>query len=136
MDEKLELLRRVPLFAGLGGREIEEVGQLVDEVDVPEGTVLTTEGRTGNEFFVIVAGAVRVEREGVRVATLRDGDFLGEISLLDGRPRSATVTAESPSRLLVLSHREFDSLLDRFPTIQRAVLAALADRVRRVEPEV
>ena len=135
MDAKLELLRRVPLFAGLGRKELEEVGALVDEVDLPAGQVLTTEGRYGSEFFVIVSGTARVERDGVHVRTLHDGDFLGEIALIDGRPRSATVTLESPARLLVLGHREFDSLLDRFPNIQRAVLQALAQRVRRTESE-
>jgi CRP/FNR family cyclic AMP-dependent transcriptional regulator len=135
MDAKVELLRRVPLFAGLGGRDLEEVARLVDEVDVPAGHVLTTQGQSGAEFFVIVSGSARVDRDGVKVMTLRDGDFLGEISLIDGRPRSATVTAETPLQLLVLAHREFHSLLDRFPTIQRAVLNALAERVRRTEPE-
>ncbi len=135
MDAKLELLRLVPLFAGLGRHELEEIERLVDEIDVPAGKVLTTQGRSGAEFFVIVSGSARVERDGVIVRTLGDGDFLGEIALIDGRPRSATVTVETPARLLVLAHREFDSLLDRFPTIQRKVLDALAHRVRQTEPE-
>jgi CRP-like cAMP-binding protein len=134
MNDKLEMLRRVPLFAGLGRRELEEVARLTDEIDLPAGRALTTEGDYAHEFFIIVAGSARVERDGATVATLRDGDFLGEIALLDGHPRSATVTVEEPSRLLVLGHREFNSLLDRFPTIQREVLLALAARVRRAEP--
>jgi CRP/FNR family transcriptional regulator, cyclic AMP receptor protein len=135
MDQKLELLKRVPLFAGLGRRELEEIGRLGDEVDVPQGRELTSQGQFGHEFFVIITGAARVERDGVRVRTLHDGDFLGEIALLDGRPRSATVTLEAPSRLLVIGHREFLSLLEQFPSIQRAVLMALAERVRQTEPE-
>jgi len=135
MDQKLELLKRVPLFTGLGRRDLEEIGRLGDEVDVPEGRALTSQGDFGHEFFVIVKGAARVERDGVRVRTLHDGDFLGEIALLDGRPRSATVTVEAPTRLLVIGHREFLSLLDQFPSIQRAVLMALAERVRQTEPE-
>ncbi len=134
MNDKLEMLRRVPLFAGLGRRELEEVARLTDEIDLPAGRALTTEGDYAHEFFIIVAGSARVERDGATVAPLRDGDFLGEIALLDGQPRSATVTVEEPSRLLVLGHREFNSLLDRFPTIQREVLLALAARVRRAEP--
>jgi CRP-like cAMP-binding protein len=66
---------------------------------------------------------------------MTDGDFLGEIALIDGRPRMATATTETPTRLLVLAHREFDSLMQRFPQIQGAVLRALAERVRRTEPE-
>jgi CRP/FNR family cyclic AMP-dependent transcriptional regulator len=135
MDDKLEMLRRVPLFAGLGRRELEEVARLTDEIELPAGRTLTTEGEYGHEFFVIVTGSARVERDGATLATLRDGDFLGEIALLDGRPRSATVTVAEPSRLLVLGHREFNSLLDRFPGIQREVLLALAARVRRAEPD-
>jgi hypothetical protein len=94
MDQKLELLRRVPLFTGLGGRELEEVGRLADEVELPAGRVLTHEGRSADEFFVIVDGSVRIERGGVTVAQLGDGDFLGEIALIDGGPRTATATAE------------------------------------------
>jgi CRP-like cAMP-binding protein len=135
MNEKVELLRRVPLFAGLGERDLEEVQRLTDEVDVPAGRELTTEGRSGEEFFLIVSGRVGVVRDGVRVRTMSDGDFLGEIALLDGRARSATVTTEAPTRLLVLAHREFNSLLERFPAIQSAVLRALAERVRQTEPE-
>jgi len=136
MDQKLDLLRRVPLFGGCRQRELEEIGRLVDEVDVPAGHVLMTQGRTGGEYFVIVSGTVRVERDGVRIATLKDGDFLGEIALVDEGPRSATVTAETPLRLLVVGHREFHSLLDRSPTVERSVLTALAKRVRRTEPDL
>jgi CRP-like cAMP-binding protein len=135
MDHKLDHLRRVPLFAALGSRDLQEVARLVDEVDVPAGHVLTTQGRSGGEFFVIVSGRAHVERDGVRVSTLGDGDFLGEIALVDGGPRSATVTAETPLQLLVLAHREFHSLLDQYPSIQRSVLTALAERVRRTESE-
>ncbi len=135
MDDKLRLLRTVPLFAALGGREIEEVGRLVDEVDVPAGRELTRQGQTGGEFFVIVSGRVRIERDGAAIGTLDEGDFLGEIALVDGGRRTATATTETPARLLVLAHREFHSLLEQFPPIQLAVLRALAERVRRSEPD-
>lgn len=131
MDAKVELLRGVPLFAGLGDRELREIAQLVDEIDVPAGQVLTAQGTSGNEFFVIVTGTVGVDRDGARVRELGPGDFLGEISLVDGQPRTATVTAVTPARLLVLAHREFHSLMDRYPDIQRSILGALAVRVRR-----
>jgi CRP/FNR family cyclic AMP-dependent transcriptional regulator len=134
MDDKLEALRRVPLFAGLKRGELEEVARLADEIEVPTGRALTTQGEFAHEFFVILDGSASVVRDGVRVNTLGKGDFLGEIALVDGRPRMATVTAEQPTRLVVLGHREFNSLLARFPDIQRAVLLALADRVRRTEP--
>jgi CRP-like cAMP-binding protein len=128
MDQKLELLRRVPLFAGLGGRELEEVGRLADEIDLPVGRVLTQEGRTASEFFLIVDGSVRVERGGRTVNRLGSGDFLGEIALIDGGPRTATATVED-------GDREFHSLLEQFPAIQLAVLQTMATRVRTLDPD-
>jgi CRP-like cAMP-binding protein len=135
MDPKLELLRRVPLFSDLGKRELEEVGGLADEVDVEAGKVLCVQGDRAEEFFVIVDGQVRIERDGRLVATLGAGDILGEIALVDGGPRSATATTETPSRLLVVGHGEFNSLLDRFPAIQLTVLRTLAKRVRQLDPD-
>ena len=135
MDQKLELLRRVPLFTGLGNREIEEIGRLVDEIDLPAGRELTREGRSGGEFFVIVEGDVRIERGGKVLREMKAGDFLGEIALIDDGPRTATATTTSASRLLVVGHREFHSLMERFPAMQATVLKALAERVRRLEPD-
>jgi len=136
MDQKLELLRRVPLFARLDTKGLQEVGRLADEIDVRPGTELCREGRSGGEFFVIIDGSVAIERQGARVNTLGPGDFLGEIALVDGGPRTATATAESPARLLVVGHREFHTLLEDFPSVRLAVLEALAERVRRLDPAV
>lgn len=134
-DQKLELLKRVPLFTGLGQRDIEELGRLAEEIDLPAGHVLMREGGSGNEFFVIVAGTVGIDRAGARFKSLGPGDFLGEIALVDGGPRTATATTETPAKLLVVGHREFHSLMDQFPSIQTCVLQALARRVRNLEPE-
>ncbi len=132
---KRKLLERVPLFAGLRGRDLEEIERLVDEVDLRERVELTRQGTTGQEFFIIVEGAVRVERDGRLLNRLGPGDFLGEIALIDGKPRMATVTTEEPSRLLVVGHREFHSLLDRRPGVRLKVLEALAERIRNNEPD-
>jgi CRP-like cAMP-binding protein len=134
-DEKLELLKRVPLFAGLGRKEIEEVGRLAEEIDVPAGRALMREGQTGQEFFVIVRGSVLVERGGRQIRSLGPGDFLGEIALVDDGPRTATATTASDSALLVVAHREFHSLMDQFPSVRECVLQALATRVRQLEPD-
>lgn len=136
MDSKLELLRRVPLLAGLGSRELEEVGRLADEIDLPAGRVLTQEGKSGDEFFLIVDGSVRVERGGQVLREMGPGEFLGEISLMDDGPRTATATTATPVRLFVIAHRQFHSLLDRFPGIQTQVLKAMASRIRHLEPDV
>lgn len=133
-DAKLELLRRVPLFAALGKRDIEEVGRLAEEVDVRAGKVLMRQGETGDEFFVIVDGSVAIERDGATIKVLGPGDFLGEIALVDGGPRTATATVETDSRLLVLAHREFHSLMDRQAAVRDCVLRALAQRVRNLDP--
>lgn len=134
MDNKLELLSRVPLFSRCRGNALEELGRLADEIDVPAGATLTQEGKSGAEFFVLVDGRVRVEREGKVVGRLEPGDFFGEIALIDGGPRSATVVAEMPAKLLVIAHREFHTLLADFPGIRQAVFEALAQRVRNLEP--
>lgn len=136
MDQKLELLKRVPLFAGLQQDELQDVAQIAEEMDAPAGEALTHEGRHEGYFFVIVSGAVRVERGGRTLNTLRDGEFLGEISLLDGGPRTATATTESPSELLVMTHQKFAQLLDTSPTIRAAVLKEVGKRLRRLDAEM
>jgi CRP/FNR family transcriptional regulator len=134
MDDKARMLSRVPLFERLNGRALAHVERLVDEVDIPVGKALTTEGLSGREFFIILDGTVSVARGGTTVATLGPGDFFGEIALVDGGPRTATATTMTPCRLLVLAHREFDSLLAEHVEVRAAVLEALASRVRNLDP--
>jgi CRP/FNR family transcriptional regulator, cyclic AMP receptor protein len=133
MDAKAQLLQRVPLFATLRSRGLEEVAKLADEVTVAAGTTLTREGATGGEFFIIVDGSVEVAREGGVLATLGAGDFLGEIALVDGGPRTATARATSDSRLLVMASQQFHTLLADQPEVRTCVLQALAARVRRLD---
>ena len=134
-DQKLELIRGVPLFGGCRGRDLEEVGRLADTITVPAGKVVLIEGQTAHEFFVVVEGTIRVERSGKTLARLGPGDFVGEIALIDGGPRNATVIADTDATLLVLAHREFHALMQQFPSIQLTVLQALARRVRAAEPD-
>ena len=135
MDEKLTLLSRVPLLAGLERKELEEVGRLADEVELPEGRVVAREGASGEEFFVIIEGSVRIERAGVRLADLGPGDFFGELAMLGKIPRTATATCSTACRFLVVGHREFNSLLASYPSIQNAVLHAVAERLARLDAE-
>ena len=134
-DEKLDLLQRIPLFSGFDRRRLERLGMLADEVDVPAGKVLMRQGESGSDMMVVVRGGVAVERDGNRLNTLGPGDFFGEIALVDGGPRTATVTAETPATLLVISHRDFHSMMDEFPEVAAQVMNALANRVRHLEPD-
>lgn len=134
-DEKLEKLRRVPLFADLGKRELERLGMLTDEVDLPAGRVLMRQGDRGEELFVLMRGGARVERDGHVVAERLADDFVGEIALVDGGPRTATVTLTEDSALLVVGRRQFQQLLEEFPDVRLQVLEALAQRVRSAETD-
>jgi CRP-like cAMP-binding protein len=134
-DPKLELLQRVPLFAGMASDTLEALGAIVEDRDVPAGTALTHEGRHEGYFFVIVSGSVRIERRGETINTLRDGDFLGEIALLDGGPRTATAIAETPCRLLVLTYQRFQQLLDTAPEVRTAILEEVGRRFRELDSE-
>jgi CRP/FNR family transcriptional regulator, cyclic AMP receptor protein len=135
MDQKLQLLKQTPLLSGLKGGDLEEVGRLADEVDLPAGKVLMREGDPGREFFVIVDGTVRIERGGTTIRTMGPGDFLGDIALIVEGPRTATAIVETDARLFVVGHREFHSLMDRFPTIKMSVLESVALRLRALEPD-
>jgi CRP/FNR family transcriptional regulator, cyclic AMP receptor protein len=128
-NAKIELIKRVPLFQQLSSRELGEVAALADEIDLPAGRKLTNEGRSGKEFVIIVDGVADVTHRGKTINKLGPGDFLGEIALVTGRPRTATVTTRSPAKLLVLSAQAFRSLLSTMPSIQAKVLNTLAARL-------
>jgi CRP/FNR family transcriptional regulator, cyclic AMP receptor protein len=128
-NAKVELLGRVPLFANCSKRELAEIAALADELSLPAGKKLATEGAQGHEFVVIVDGAAEVRRRGKVVNRLRGGDFLGEIALVTGRKRTATVTTTEPSRILVMTAPAFRSLMRRLPSIQLKVLDALGERL-------
>jgi porphyrinogen peroxidase len=130
-DTKLALLKGVPLFRSLETTQLERLAELAADVQANDGAVLMRQGESGDEFFVVISGNVIVEREGQRLARLGPGDFLGEIALIDGRPRTATATADGDVRLIVLDHGRFEALLDQFPGIGRQVARTLVDRIRR-----
>jgi CRP/FNR family transcriptional regulator, cyclic AMP receptor protein len=135
-DAKVELLRGVPLFSACSKRELSRIASLADQVEVQKGAVLTREGDSGREFFVVVDGRARVlVGDRGRVAALGPGASFGEMSLLDQGPRSASVEAETDMQLLVLDVRSFSSLLDEVPSVARKVLVAMARRLRLAEKE-
>lgn len=130
---RVALVEKIPLFAGLSKREVSQIAGLVNEVEAPAGTRLATIGEAGHELFIIVEGEALVTTQPGRTTSLRAGDFFGEMSLLDGEPRSATVEAITPTRLLVLGHREFWQLLDRTASLVHKIMHTLCQRLRRAE---
>ena len=133
-DEKLELLHSVPLFSRFDHKHLQRLGMLTEEVDVPPGKVLIRQGELGDDLMVLVKGLVVVERDGEKINKLGTGEFFGEIALIERGPRTATVTAETPCRLLVLNHRSFHALMEEFPEVAASVLLTLAHRLRSLEP--
>ena len=128
-DTKVQALKGASLFDGLSRKELTQLARVSEDLEVEPGTVLCKEGEIGHEFFVIVDGKVKVTRKGRRVATRGGGHFVGEIALLEDVPRTATVTAETPVRLFVLTRKDFRHLLDTQPGVERKVLRALARRL-------
>jgi CRP/FNR family transcriptional regulator, cyclic AMP receptor protein len=128
-NAKVDLIKNVPLFAECSRKELAEVAGIADEIDLQEGKELTTQGKPGREFFVLVEGTADVKKNNRRVNQLGPGDFFGEISLIKQTPRTATVVATSPVRALVITDRSFRSLLEHQPKLQGKVMSALAARL-------
>jgi CRP-like cAMP-binding protein len=130
-NAKIDLLKRVPLFAGCSQAELRELAVTADEIDLREGFALTREGKPGREFIVLVDGTARVTRNGRKLADIGPGDWVGEIAILSKSNRTATVTTTSPVRVLVLTDRGFRRVVDAMPSIAMKVLACVADRMAR-----
>jgi CRP-like cAMP-binding protein len=130
---KLEHLGRTWLFSTCNKKELGLIGRASDEVSVDAGRLLTEEGKPGFEFFLILDGKAAVSRSGRKVATLRPGQYFGELSLLSRKPRDATVTSETPMQLLVLDQRQFDGIMDRVPGLAHKLMIAMAERLREAD---
>jgi CRP/FNR family cyclic AMP-dependent transcriptional regulator len=128
-NAKIDLLRSVPLFAGCSKGELQKLAAIADELDLGEGRTLTKQGQPGREFFVLVDGTVEVTQDGERVGDLRGGDWFGEIALLTNAPRTATVTATSPVRVLVVTDRAFRQVVEATPSIAVKVLEKVGERL-------
>ncbi|HEY7207877.1 MAG TPA: cyclic nucleotide-binding domain-containing protein [Gaiellaceae bacterium] len=133
-DAKIELIRRVPLFSRCSKKDLQAIASVADELDFREGKVLTKEGSPGREFFILVEGTADVRRGGRKLRTLDAGDFFGELALLTGRPRTATVTTTSPARALIVTERSFKNLLRQASQLQARVLEAVVERLPQESP--
>ncbi len=128
-DMKVSRLKALSLFENLSRRQLIEVARLTDDLEVPAGTILCNEGSRGDQFFVIIDGEAAVTRDGEHLATLRGGNFFGEIAVIEPVKRTATVTAATPLRFFVVTERAFGLLLETNPEIERKVLRTLARRL-------
>ena len=132
-SDRLDALAKVPLFSGLSRRHLGMIARHADEVKLDVGKVLARQGEHGLEFLLIVDGDARVERNGKVIGRLTAGDFFGEMSLIDGKPRTATVIAETTVVLLVVHRRAFGHMLDTVPGLQNSVLLTLCERLREAD---
>jgi CRP/FNR family cyclic AMP-dependent transcriptional regulator len=135
-DVRIGHLQRVPLFSGFNEDELRRVAELSRIVEAPMGTVITQIGEPGDSFFVIIDGMVAVRTPVGAGSQLRPGDFFGEMSLVDGEPRSATIVATTDLRVLVVDRSNFWRLLDEAPELMRRILTMLSRRVRRLEQTI
>ena len=129
-DAKIELIKKVPLFSRCSKKELAGVAAEADELVLPAGRALATQGARGAEFVIIVDGSADVTKNGRRINQLGSGDFLGEIALISGALRTATVTTTSETRILVLTDRGFKRLTGEMPSIQASILKALSERLQ------
>jgi CRP/FNR family cyclic AMP-dependent transcriptional regulator len=126
-----QVLSALPVFTGLDERSLQAIAILAHEVSAPPGSVLIREGDPATSFYVIVEGTVRVERNGRLVRSLSEGGFVGEIGMVEGRSRTATVTCATDCEFLEFGGFELGRVLDTFPTVRARVDAALARRPHR-----
>ena len=133
MSEVIDHLSAVPLFRGLPESAMEAVAGLAMETQFADGETVTREGDEGDAFFVVIDGQLDVSRNGMTLRELGPGDFLGEIALIDGRPRTATVTASGAVKALCVRRSDFLELMDRYGAVRLGVLMALTERVRNDE---
>jgi CRP/FNR family transcriptional regulator, cyclic AMP receptor protein len=132
-DEKMSYLQRVSLFESCSSRQLRAIARIADVQEVAAGHVLARAGDPGDRFFVVVDGSAHVEVAGQQAGRIGPGAFFGEISLLDGEPRSATVIADTAMRLLVIARRDFVTLLREVPSLTQQMLVTLCQRLRRAE---
>ena len=135
-SQYLEHLAQVPLFASLSKRDLQKLARASDEMTLEKDRVLVEQDATGHECFVILEGEATVKRGGRKLATLGPGDHFGELALLDGGPRTATVVANTPLTVLVLGQREFAGILDEVPGLAHKVLANLAAWIRELDAKI
>ena len=129
----LDHLASVPLFSACSKKELRAVAKASDEITLPAGKTLCEQGAIGREAFVIVSGTAEVRRNKRKVATLGPGACVGELALLDHKPRTASVIAATDLTVLVIGTREFSGIVDEIPSIAHKLMRSLAGKVRELD---
>jgi CRP-like cAMP-binding protein len=132
-DTTIDHLSRIPMFSGLRKKDLAEVSRIAMPMRAPAGRELTHEGTSGHQAFLVLDGSVTVKRNNRRIAQRGAGSLIGELSLLDGGMRTATVTCDTDCDLLVMSRPEFRAVVTSNSAVARTVLAELAGRVRELD---
>lgn len=135
-DPRIRHLQRVPLFSGFNEDELRRIADLSRIAEFPLGGTVTQIGESGDSFFILIDGTVAVRTPVGAAGELHPGDFFGEMSLLDGEPRSATIVATTPVRLFVVDRSHFWRLLDETPDLITRMLTILSRRVRHLEQTI
>jgi CRP/FNR family transcriptional regulator, cyclic AMP receptor protein len=138
MDQQqtIERIRSVPLFSEFGDKDLQRVAAIAKEVEFPAGKVIAKQGESGVGFHMIAEGETSITVDGVEHATLGPGSYFGEISLVDGGQRSATVTAKTDLKTVSLTSWDFSALLDEYPGLSRGLLIEVCRRLRAVEKSI
>jgi CRP-like cAMP-binding protein len=134
--DKIDLIKKVPLFSELSNRQLNEISKHADQVMPKAGAPLAQQGKTGQDFIIIVNGKAKVVKNRRVIRHLSRGDYFGEISLIDGGPRTATVIAETDMTILVVHRRSFGHLLETIPGLQKKIMLSLCTYLRRAEKDI
>ncbi len=134
MSAVIDHMRNVPLFRGMSTSDLETVADRASETTFEDGATVTREGEPGEAFYIVIEGRLHVSQQGNVIRELGPGDFLGEISLVDGRPRTATVTAVGPVQALVIRRADFLEMVEWDSAVRLGILMALTERIRKTDP--
>ncbi len=133
LKNSLKHLRYSPLFSSCSSKDLERIAKAGDQVTLAKGKTMTNQGEPGREAFIILSGKAIVKRSGKKVATLGTGSVVGELSLLDNGPRTATVVCDTECQVLVISRGNFLRVIDKVPALAHKLFGALAMRIRDLD---
>jgi len=136
LADKVEILKQVPLFSQMTPLQLDEIAKHAEVVTVRAGSMYAKYGMPGSQFGLILSGEVQAMKYGKVLREMGEGDFFGEISLIDGGPRTATIMTKTDVNLLVVKKESFDRLLETAPDLQRKMINVLCGYLRQSETSI